>query len=318
MTPQLQIIHDGTVYFPAVVDKIEWSTERAGAPGSLNFYVIQDSILKMANGDPVRFTYGGYKIFYGFIFEVRETKDTVVQVKAYDQLRYFKNKGFYNYKEKETGELISMIAEDFRLNCGELESTGYPVTRIEKDKTLFDMVQNSYNATLQNTGQMYVFYDDFGHLTLKNIAHMAFNLLIDDTAAKDYNYTRSIDKQTYNQVKLTYDNPETGQRDVYIAQSGENINRWGLLVYTDTIDKPENGPAKAEALLNLYNAETRNLTIKEAFGDVNIRAGCLLVIKLALSDTTIHNLMLVEKCKHVFKENEHWMDLTLRGGEFVA
>ena len=28
--------------------------------------------------------------------------------------------------------------------------------------------------------------------------------------------------------------------------------------------------------------------------------------------------MLVEKCKHTYKEGEHWMDLTLRGGEFVA
>lgn len=26
----------------------------------------------------------------------------------------------------------------------------------------------------------------------------------------------------------------------------------------------------------------------------------------------------VEKCKHTYKEGEHWMDLTLRGGEFIA
>lgn len=29
-------------------------------------------------------------------------------------------------------------------------------------------------------------------------------------------------------------------------------------------------------------------------------------------------VLIVEKCKHTYKEGEHWMDLTLRGGEFVA
>ena len=28
--------------------------------------------------------------------------------------------------------------------------------------------------------------------------------------------------------------------------------------------------------------------------------------------------MLVEKCKHVYRDNEHWMDLTLRGGDFCV
>ena len=32
----------------------------------------------------------------------------------------------------------------------------------------------------------------------------------------------------------------------------------------------------------------------------------------------VKNWMLVEKCKHTYKEGEHWMDLTLRGGEFIA
>jgi DNA-binding MarR family transcriptional regulator len=28
--------------------------------------------------------------------------------------------------------------------------------------------------------------------------------------------------------------------------------------------------------------------------------------------------MLVEKCKHTFNESQHFMELTLKGGEFVA
>jgi hypothetical protein len=42
----------------------------------------------------------------------------------------------------------------------------------------------------------------------------------------------------------------------------------------------------------------------------------MVVVKLLLGDINVKNYMLVEKCVHTFNENEHWMDLTLRGGDF--
>lgn len=82
--------------------------------------------------------------------------------------------------------------------------------------------------------------------------------------------------------------------------------------------KGENGQAKADALLKLYNKKTRNLKITNALGDNRVRAGSMVVINLDLGDMKVKNWMLVEKCKHTYKEGEHWMDLTLRGGEFIA
>lgn len=92
----------------------------------------------------------------------------------------------------------------------------------------------------------------------------------------------------------------------------------GLLQYFDTLQKGENGQAKADALLKLYNKKTRNLKITNALGDNRVRAGSMVVINLDLGDMKVKNWMLVEKCKHTYKEGEHWMDLTLRGGEFIA
>ena len=109
-----------------------------------------------------------------------------------------------------------------------------------------------------------------------------------------------------------------GKRDVYITQDSSNINKWGILQYFDTLQKGENGQAKADALLKLYNKKTRNLKITNALGDNRVRAGSMVVINLDLGDVKLKNWMLVEKCKHTYKEGEHWMDLTLRGGEFVA
>ena len=54
------------------------------------------------------------------------------------------------------------------------------------------------------------------------------------------------------------------------------------------------------------------------FGDNRVRAGSMLVVNLNLGDVSLQNFMLVETCKHTYKENEHWMDITLRGGEFIA
>ena len=80
----------------------------------------------------------------------------------------------------------------------------------------------------------------------------------------------------------------------------------------------ENGQAKADALLSLYNAKTRNLSIKNAFGDIRVRAGCLLPVILNLGDIKLKSYMLVEKCKHDIKDGTHLMNLTLRGGDFIA
>ena len=93
---------------------------------------------------------------------------------------------------------------------------------------------------------------------------------------------------------------------------------WGILQYFDTLQKGENGQAKADALLQLYNKETRTLTIKDAAGDSRVRGGSLVVVQLDLGDVKLQNLMLVEKCVHKYGESKHTMDLTVSGGDFSA
>jgi len=44
----------------------------------------------------------------------------------------------------------------------------------------------------------------------------------------------------------------------------------------------------------------------------------MLVVKLDLEDIKVMNYMIVDSVKHTFKESEHFMDLKLIGGEFVA
>lgn len=316
---EIQIMNGTKAYQPSIIEGITLESSRKGEPGSLKFSCIQDDILKITEGNPVKMLVDGKKMFFGFIFQIKRDKSKKLQITAYDQLRYFKNKDSYIYTNMRADQVINMIASDYYLEVGSLANTGYVIaSKAEDNKTLFDIVNDAIDDTLMNTTRLYVLYDDYGKLTLKDTEDMLLDLLIDSETGQSYDYTSSINDQTYNQVKLAYDNKETGKREVFIAKDTKNINNWGVLQYFEKLQSPQGASAKADALLKLYNAKTRNLKISGAFGDTRVRAGCSVVVKLDLGDVSIQNFMLVEKVKHTFNNDLHTMDLTLRGGEFVA
>ncbi len=319
MAYELLIQNGDKVYQPAISGDITWKTERKSFPGELNFNIIRDDTIKITEGNAVRLKKDGHNIFFGFIFSQKRDKDQIISVTAYDQLRYFKNKDTYVYENKTAGELVKMLANDFRMQTGTIENTGFKIaSRVEENTTLFDMIQNAIDLTVQNCKELYVLYDDFGKIALKNIASMVLDCLIDEETAENFDYKSTIDEETYNQIKLTRENEKTGKRDIYIAKDSSKISEWGVLQYFDTLKEGENGQAKVNALLQLYNKKQKNLSVKNMLGDVRVRAGCMIPVKLNLGDVQLLKLMLVEKCTHTFKESEHYMDLTLKGGEFVA
>lgn len=319
MNCEILIQNGEKVYAPAVQEGIEWTTERKGSPGKLTFKAVMDDVLDIQEGNAVQFNVDGNHVFYGYVFKKSFDKDRIMSVTCYDQLRYFKNKDTYVYVGKTASQLLQMVCDDFNLKTGEVEETGYVIAKkAEQNKTLFDIVQNALDSTLMNARKLYVLYDDFGRICLKNIASMKIPLLIDEETGQNFDYTSSIDSETYNRIKLTRDNEKTGKRDVYMVQDGEHINQWGVLQYYDTIKDGENGAAKAEALLQLYNTKTRNLSIKGAFGDIRIRAGTSPLIRLDFGELKLNNFMVCDRVSHTFKNGEHTMDLTLRGGDFVG
>lgn len=309
-------------FSPLVEEGIEWQTERRGVPGKLTFKILSQKGLDISEGSAVRLIDGNDKLFFGYVFKRNRSKDGLVSITAWDQIRYLKNKDTIKYVNKKASEFIRMLGADFQLNLGEIQDTGYVIPRRNEDNLcLLDMISNALDLTLQNTKKMFILYDDFGYLTLKSLDRMKVGeqgayLMVDEESGEDFEYGTSIDDKTYNQVKLAYENNTTGKRDIYLVKSGENINRWGILQYFDTLKEHENGQAKADALLSLYNQKTRKLVLKNVFGDNRVRAGSLIVVILHLDDIRVQNFMLVEKCRHIWKNEEHFMDLTLRGGEF--
>ena len=317
---QLQlIIHNKETdkyYWPAVLDDVCWETCWKGQPGKLTFKVVKDEALDFHEGDVVQANYGGVNFFYGYVFAQKYSKDNVIDVTAYDQMRYLKNKDTYNFVNLTAGEEIRRIAEDFQLQVGELIDTGYTIPKFRgANKTLMDIMQSLLDMTTENTGRLYVLYDNFGKLTVKDLEAMKIDLLIDAETAEDFAYETSIDKDTYNRIKLYYDNKDTGKRDVWMAVNSADIKRWGVLQLTESVNpqKAMNFGQMADTKLKMYDRVKRTLTIKNAFGDLRVRGGSMLYISLRLGDQTLTKRIIVENVKHTLTQGHHTMDLTVKG-----
>ena len=503
----LTIQHQGAVFSPPVEDGVKLEWERTGSPGKLTFTTVKigNAGMNFSEGDPVCLYYDKKPVFMGYVFTKKRDKEQRIEVTCYDQIRYLKNKYTYVFEKKSATQIIKALCSDFKLETGSMDDTKYIIPAIaEENKAALDIVLDVLEESLVNTGDMYVFYDDFGKLKLKNVKNMISPTIICEDTAENFNYSSSIDDETYDSIVLYYDpnstqsgnssssggssgssdvtavlnmarsqlgtsenpsgsnnvkynteyygsavsgsaypwccvfvwwvfkecglsnlfyggqktaycptavswfknqglwhtsgyqpgdviffswknngvadhvgivesvngskvtciegnagnavsrivrssnilgvgrpsyssklrmtssssssssnssgtnnvgttNGDSDEVQIFTASSPSRIKQWGLLRYFEKVDTPSIGQNKADALLKLYNKKTRELKIDGAFGDINVRGGTLIPVKLNLGDITLNNFMLVEKVTHKFDKDCHTMDLTLEG-----
>ena len=312
----IQIASGGRIQEPVVLDGITWETARKGEPGKLIFTCIKDDGLSFSEGAEVAFRYGNTNIFHGRVWEKQRDKEHHIKVTCYDQLRYLKYKYTYILLGKRADEIVKKVANDFKLNLGTIANTGFKIPNFKKDnQTLFDIILDAIDETVVNTGNLYYLYDDFGKLMLKNIKDGETDYLINKDTAENFDYTTSIDNETYNRILLVEKSKDEGINKHVIEQDPKNQEQWGILQYFEEVKHGENATAKAKALLKLHNRVFRTLTINKCLGDVKVRGGSGVYLDLNLGDMYAKQRMIVESAKHTFDENNHYMDLTLQGCE---
>ena len=309
----LTIQHNGTLFEPPVKEGVEIEWERTGSPGKLTFTVLKTEGVDFSEGDPVCFYYDKKPVFMGYVFKKSRDREQQIEVTCYDQIRYLKNKYTYIFENKTASQIISALCNDFNLSTGIMDNTGYVIPAISKENiSALDIALDVLEETLLNTGNMFVLYDDFGKINVKNCANMMSTTLIYEQSAENFDYSSSIDDETYNNIVLYYKGDDNTIQ-IFTASSEARIREWGTLRYFEEVDNPTSAQNKANALLNLYNKKTRELTIDGAFGDVTVRGGTLIPVKLNLGDINVNNYMLVEKVTHKFNKDHYTMDLTLEG-----
>lgn len=307
---------ENSVFIPIVTEGITLESERSGAPARLTFTVIKDNVITFPEGAPVALYVDGKGVFMGYVFQKNRDKEHHIECVCYDQLRYFKNKSTYVVENKTASELVKMVAEDFQLKIGTIENTGYKIATIcEQDATLFDIVLNALDETVAYTKQSFVLYDDFGKITLRNLENMQMKFLVDESTAENFNYSSSIDDDTYNQVLLLVEDDTTGGKTTlkpYLKKDESTIKTWGVLQYSETVKEGTNAALMAEQILKLKNRKTRYLEVNGIFGDISVRAGCSLPVHLNLGDIQtedLKKLLVCDRVTHHFNEGDHVMDI---------
>ena len=309
----LTIQHNGAIFSPPVKSGVQIEWERTGSPGKLTFTTPKVEDMSFVEGDQVCFYYDNKLVFVGYVFKKKRDREQHIEVTCYDQIRYLKNKFTYVFENKTATQIIKALCNDFKLQVGTMEDTKYAIPAIvEENISALDIVLDVLEETLLNTKDMFVFYDDAGKLTVRNCENMMSSTLIMETTAENFDYSSSIDDETYNSIILYYKGEDETIK-LYTASDPDTMAQWGTLRYFEEVKTPTIGQNKADALLELYNKKTRELKVTGAFGDITVRGGTLIPVKLYLGDTNVNNYMLVEKVKHTFDNDHHTMDLTLEG-----
>jgi len=207
----LVITSNNVDFSPPVKDGVEIEWNRGGVPGKMTFTTIKVSQngMNFFEGDKACFYVNGELFFQGYVFKKQRNKNGQINVTCYDQLRYFKNKFSYVFTNKTATEIIKSLCDDFKLNVGELDDTKSPIPSItEENKEAWDVVLKALNETLTNTGKMYNIMDVQGKVTLKDSNNMVCDTVITADTAQDFDYTSSIDDETYTEIVLYY-KPQT-------------------------------------------------------------------------------------------------------------
>lgn len=256
---------------------------------------------KIENANEVRFTYDETR-FYGFVFKHGYNKKKETTVTAYDQLRYAKAKDTIVCKDDTVTTLAKKMCSYFSLRVGTLTDTRYklPVS-VQDDKTWLDIMYSAISDTLLNIGKWYALRDEFGEVAIRDINDLQLDLVLgDESLVHGFNYSKSIDDDFYNQIKLAMDNEKTGKREIYVVRDSDSIARYGLLQYFEVLEKNGNSSqakSKADKLLRLYNRETESLTL-ECLGDSRVRAGSSFYGQI--EDIELEKRVIVRSVTHKF------------------
>lgn len=310
---------DGNVWnVSEIVEGLSWTTVRVGKASSVDFNLsvsslYQDKGFTVNNGDVVRVCKGDVNVFYGYVFSIKQS-DGEMSILAYDQLRYLLNKYTYSFKNVTTGDVIKQIAADFQLNVGQIDETDYRIpAMIEDGQTLLDIIEKANTLTMHNTSKFFVFFDDFGQLSLRDVSTFAVDFYIGDASLMtNYDYSKDIDSDSYNIIKLYRDNEETGKREIYQIQDSNLIGKWGILQLYQSVDDDKNKAQINEMLQQLAllkNRETKSLRL-EAIGDIRLRAG--MYVPVLIESLGIKQPMMIDEVKHSFAGAAHTMSLTLK------
>lgn len=302
-----------------VISNLEITTHIFDDPGKATFDIIKTDNLHFREGATVSIKIDGYNMFKGFVFNKKRGKDVnIISVTCYDQLRYLKNKDSYVFENMTSDQIFAKICKDFVLKHRVVDKSKYICAPRSNDATaLYEMIKTALDDTLINAKQWFIIRDNYGVLEHIDVYSLQTGLIIGDkSGATDLTFESSIDKDTYNQIKLYRDNDSTGKREIFIVNDtingGGNLKAWGILQLYEKVDAKLNIAQieqRARGMLSLYNNTKYSIKI-DAIGVPKMCAGSIFKCSISgLDAVNMNNNLLVTKCTHKISNGEHTMSI---------
>ncbi|MFA9462919.1 MAG: hypothetical protein ACERKN_01375 [Velocimicrobium sp.] len=292
---------DGKLFeISELIKEVSFSEKLNDGCSKLEFSYVEDE-LKIQNGSIVRFVYDDFK-FFGRVFKHASNSKQEISVTAYDQLRYAKAKDSIVIENDTVTTLCNRMCNNFGFRTGKITDTKYQLKKsVKEDKTWLDIIYEAISDTLTNKGKWYSMRDEYGRVAIRDLEDLTLNLILGDKSlCYEFDYSKSIDDEFYNQIKLFVKGKEIKESQMVVSRDIESIDTYGFLQYYEKADENSNlsqAKAKADMLLRLYNREAESLTLK-CLGDKRIRAGNSFYAQIG--DIDMKQRLIVKNVTHSF------------------
>ena len=307
-------------------------TERTCSPAVLSGEIPDVSKRKPQMGATVRLRVDGITVFIGRIFSTNINRWGVMSFTAYDIMRYLKNTYSYYYPRGYSPKtVIEDIANHYGLKLGKIADMPNIGQKLMVDnESCFDVISKVVDTATVLMQKILVFYANNDKLCLSYADEMINDVVAeneylsplnqtvvgDNALATEYELSTSIDEDTYNQVFLFRESNGAGSRTYKSAQDEINVNKWGVLRLTESVEDFMNNEQmqdKADKLLEMKNRPFKTMRIT-ALGVVGLRAGMMITIHFPSLDDDVskRQQVVIDSIEHKFEDGVHTMDMEVR------
>ncbi len=302
----------------SLVKLVHESSFNQGA-SSIRFSLLKTAELSFFEGDYVELFYNSKSIFIGRVFKKSRSNYDLIEVLAYDNLRYFKNRTTNLYKNKTASMIVGELAAIQGFSVGEICDSEYIISSlIAENLTCLDIICDALRRTLHANRTLYSLYCVGEAICLSKTANLIADVKITDSNLIGLSYTSDIDNVTANKIVIKRQTKDGAWLGDITRSDSENIAKWGELSATYVALHDESVgelSLRADNMLIAYNKVSRKLEIS-CEGDMSCIGGHAVYADLSL-DFNISELFLIERATHSFEKNMHRMSLVLNTDNIV-
>lgn len=310
-----------------LVDGLQYTTVLDGQPGKLTFTLQKDPTGKLSihNGSKIQFTRDGKGIFLGYVFEMGTDATETYKITCYDQMRYLKNEDTKLVQNITVSDLFVKICEEYEFKkYNVVVPCNYKCpSKVYDGQTLFSILSDQMKKANAYEGKNTHFFirDNFGTLEFNELGNCKTDLLLGEASLLcSYQFDISIDKNTYNQIKLVKkENGDKGKAEKiipYMVKDSGTQKVWGVLQKVISLNEgitKEQITDLGDKYLKNLNRETRTLKLS-ALGVDGIVAGMGVSVDVPQLRTNKNGKpefinMWITGATHSYKKDMHTMDL---------